>query len=107
MATRAVVVVVERSPGGGHGWYTELSGERVWRPGTLSRVALGWVRRHMVSLGATEEECRRVDRLILAELAHKRRAEVTAEVPIALTAQERGALVFAKAVDLLVSGGAR
>ncbi len=80
--TRAISVVVERSPGGGSGWSLRVGGADRFLFGSAF-VALGWVRQHMERIGATQEERARVLRLLVRELDRQRRAEVTAEVPVA------------------------
>jgi hypothetical protein len=77
MATRAVSVVVERSPGGLRGWFVKVGQERKWASGGSEDRAITVA---MILLGADIVERERVSTLIRSELRRKRRAEVTAEV---------------------------
>lgn len=81
MSTRAVPVILERSPGGAHGWTIEVDGQGQFKCCTATH-ALGLAMRSLGLLGAGHEERRRVSRLLASELDRKRRAEVTAEVPV-------------------------
>lgn len=80
MATRAVPVVVERSPGGGGNWWTQVG----QGPGRLVHgsafIALNGVREELERLGATAHERGRALDLIIRELKVRRRVEVTAEI---------------------------
>ena len=77
--SRAVSVVVERSPGGLNGFHCVVAGLRTQLFGTDLR-ALAWVRDALMALGTPAEERVRVLGLVVKELAWKTKAEVTAEV---------------------------
>ena len=77
--TRAVPVVVERSPGKGGGWFTRIGERGRFLFGT-SVEAVGWTIIGLGRQGATAEEMARVARLLGSELQRMRRAEITAEV---------------------------
>ena len=77
--TRAVSVVVERSPGGGSGWNLRVGGTNRFLFGTDDE-AFGWVWVQLVRSGATSDEAGRVCELLARESDRLRRAEVTAEV---------------------------
>lgn len=79
MNTRAIPVVVERSPGGGNGFFTRIGERGRFLFGT-STEALGWTVMGLRRLGASEDEASRVTRLLTRELGRARRAEITAEV---------------------------
>ncbi len=79
MATRAVPVVVERSPGGGGGFRLSVASNAEFRF-CSEFSAVSWVRDQLAEMGANQMERGRVLRLILAELRRTKRAEVTAEV---------------------------
>ncbi len=82
MSTRAIPVVVERSPGGASGWWIKV-GERAGIYMSCSELtALGKLREEMIALHMGREERMRVERLVLRELDRKRSAEVTAEVSL-------------------------
>lgn len=78
--TRAITVVVERSPGGGSGFRLSVAGVPEFRFCTEAS-ALVRVRDQLVDLGADEAERGRVLRLLLGEIRRQRRAECVAEVP--------------------------
>ncbi len=77
--TRAVSVVVEKSPGGGS--YRLSVADRSDFRFCSEFSAVSWVRDQLVEMGADQEERSRVLRLLLGEIKRQRRAEVTAEVP--------------------------
>jgi hypothetical protein len=79
--TQAVVIVIERSPGGGNGYNVTWGTQSAWMCGARDK-ALDWVRRSLVVYKATPEEVERVMGLLARELERKPRAEVTAEVPV-------------------------
>jgi len=79
MATRAVPVVVERSPGGGSGWNLRVGGTNRFLFGT-DHEAYGWIWAQLARQGARSEELDRVCGLLACEGERKLRAEVTAEV---------------------------
>lgn len=78
--TRAVSVVIERSPGGGRGYLMQVGKAQGFRMACSEFRALTWVRDRLVEQGAEQSERGRVVRLVAAELKRKARAEVTAEV---------------------------
>lgn len=77
--TRAVPVIVERSPGGGRGWCIRVDGKGRFLFCTAVE-ALEVAVRKLGLLGADLTERVRVARLLSAELGRMRRAEITAEV---------------------------
>jgi len=77
--SRAVPVVMEKSPGGGHGWMLSVGLVRDFKF-CAPLDAMGWVSRMLGQLGATEGERFQVCQLLASELERKRRAEVTAEI---------------------------
>ena len=79
MTTRAVPVVVERSPGGGGGISLRVGAREKFTFGN-EFVALGWVAGRRRERGADQAERKRVLVLLAKELGRKLRAEVTAEV---------------------------
>ncbi len=82
MATRAIPVVVERSPGGASGWWIKV-GERTGIYLSCSEwTALGKLREELIAVQMDRGERGRVERLVLRELDRKRSAEVTAEVSL-------------------------
>jgi hypothetical protein len=80
MATRAVSVVVEHSPGGARGVHCQVGDRYHFKIPCSEFHALSWVREQLVAQGAEKAERGRVLRLIGRELLRKRRAEVTVEV---------------------------
>ena len=78
--TRAVPVVVERSPGGGRGWWMQFGDTRHFAMPCTEFRALEWVRARLEASGAERTERGRVLRLLIRELDRKAKAEVTAEV---------------------------
>ena len=85
--TRAIPVVVERSPGGGSAYHIQVNGRAKFIARTTQETALEFAALRLGLLGAGPEERARVVGLLAAELGRLRRAEVTAEVP----AHERSA----------------
>jgi len=77
--TRAVTVVVEKSPSGGCGWWTKVGPVGRHLFGTPFE-ALNQVRKTLEEQGAYAGERGRVLDLIIRELKTRRRVEVTAEV---------------------------
>lgn len=77
--TRAVSVVVERSPGGLRGWFVKVGNERKWAAGGSEDRAITVA---MIMLGADVAERVRMSSLIRSELRRMRRVEVTAEVSL-------------------------
>ena len=78
--TRAVQVVVERSPGGGRGFWMQVGDVRDFSMPCTEFRALDWVRERLEQSGADRSERGRVLRMLIRDLDRKRRAEVTAEV---------------------------
>lgn len=85
MRTRAISVIVERSPGG-PSWTIRLAdASRLYfrRFAFCTQAeAIGFAAEKLDGLRASTEEKARVLGLIVRELARVRRAEVTAEVPV-------------------------
>ncbi len=79
MATRAVSVVVEKSPGGLNGWWIRVGSFGRWLAGTPIE-AMETARLQMMVEGIAAPERRRVLGLLIRELDRKRCATVTAEV---------------------------
>jgi len=77
--SRAVTVVVERSPGGGRGISLRVGAREKFTFGN-EFVALGWVAGRLREQGADQSERKRVLVLLATELGRKLRAEVLAEV---------------------------
>jgi hypothetical protein len=78
--TRAVSVIVERSPGGGMGWSMQVGAVRHFAMPCTEFRALDWTREQLVAQGAERSERGRVIRLLIRELDRKKRAETVAEV---------------------------
>lgn len=72
-------MVVERAPGGGGGWSTEIDGARAFAFGNQD-VAVGRVLGELILRRAGIPELQRVRALVVKELKSRRRVEVTAEV---------------------------
>jgi hypothetical protein len=81
--TRAIPVVIERSPSGGNGIHMQVGQVTKFRIPCSDFHALCWTREQLVAQGAEKAERGRVLRLIGKELLRKARAEVTAEVSVA------------------------
>jgi len=79
--TRAVSVIVERSPGGGSAYHVRVDGKAKFLMRTTEAIALEFAARKLGLLGAGPAERARVVALLLSELRRLRRAEVTAEIP--------------------------
>jgi predicted secreted protein len=78
--TRAVYVIVERSPGGGMGWSMQVGAVHHFAMPCTEFRALDWTREQLVAQGAERSERGRVIRLLIRELDRKARAETVAEV---------------------------
>ncbi len=78
--TRAVAVIVERSPGGGSAFMMSVGDATHFAMPCSTFRALDWVRERLVERGAEVAERGRVLRLLIKELDRKRKAECVAEV---------------------------
>jgi len=91
--TRAVSVVIERSPGGGSGFSMQFGDQRHFAMPCTEFRALDWVRERLEASGAERSERGRVLRLLIRELDRKQKAivtaEVTAEVPACLVDSDK------------------
>jgi hypothetical protein len=78
--TRAIPVVVQRSPGGGFGYHMQVGAATHFAIPCSDFHALVWTREQLVAQGAEKAERGRVLRLICKELLNRRRVELVAEV---------------------------
>lgn len=78
--TRAISVVVERSPCGGNGRWMQVGDRTHFAIPCSDFAALAWTREQLVAQGAEKAERGRVLRLIGKELLSRRRVKLVAEV---------------------------
>lgn len=78
--TRAVVVAIEKAPGGLFGWNVEVGAAKEFRFLKAPIEAVALADAGMKRAGVAREERTRVVALLYREINHRTRAEVTAEV---------------------------